>query len=332
MSYSPEDLGADLWSLPQPSEDIVERLARATDILDLLRRADEITPPEIDLWCALVLHETPKLYVHCPAPLSPTLALAIAQSMGEEAAIWGSSDSSPRAVAEHAQLSFVQLSERVLTGLSDAWHDHVTRRSEGIVAVTRAAATDARGLTLDRWRDTDEALEVAAWLIGALCDEKRPPSGIIDPLTGVHTREFFHEVLRHELCRGERQPTELSVMLLQLRRSAPLLADQRPPIELLATTASIVRRHLRRADVVARLDSHRLAALLPSTGPRDGLIAASRVGEALHEVEELVGWSIDIGVSGVGMETASPDELLNQAAHAMLSAQRGSSTGPFIYV
>jgi len=333
MSYSLGLPGAEQWPLPGKTDDVIERLARATDVLDLLRRADQITPPEIDLWCALVLREPrPELYVHCPAPLSPTLALALAESMGERVAAWSGSEQAPEIAADSARFSFARLSEVVLTELSDACRDLVTQRGDRLVAVTRAVATSSNGLTLARWREVDEPLEVISWMLGSFCEEERPPAGVIDPLSGAYTREFFDETLRNELMRSERHPAELSVILLQLRRSAQMLADQRPSPRMLALTAMAMRRQLRSADIVARLDSHRMATLLPATGPRSALIAASRLGEALHNAEHLEGWSLDIGVSGMGMETLEPEELLSQATHAMVSAQQGASKHPFVYV
>lgn len=332
MSYSLEDLGSTGSVLLAEGEDHLDRLAQATDILDLLRRADAFTPAEIDLWAALVMGDVPELYMHSPAPPSPTLVLAVAESMSAEAAVWRNGGRQARAVAEAAHLSCAALQLPVLNELPGAYRDHIAQRGDELVAIARAAATDARGLTLDRWREADQVLEVIAWILGSLVEGDRGEPGVIDPISGAHTRTFFEMALRNELWRVERYPAELSIVLLQLRRSASLLADQRPGPRLLACTASVMQRELRRADVIARLSSRRLGALLPATGPRDALIAASRLGEVLHDDSRLEGWSIDIGVTGLGMETLSAEELLDQARHAMLSAQRGAANCPFVYV
>ena len=74
--------------IPQAADDVLDRLAQATDVLDLLRRADEVTPPEIDLWSSLILGpaegESARLYIHSSAPITPALALAVSESMHEE--------------------------------------------------------------------------------------------------------------------------------------------------------------------------------------------------------------------------------------------------------
>lgn len=321
---------------PEAADDTLDRLARATDVLDLLRRADQVTPPEIDLWSALILGSTEeggaRLYVHSAAPITPALALAVGESMHDElAACCGSA---PEFVSiRQAGMSCADLSARVIGHFCDAFHDQVTSRGSETVGITRAGASSADGLTLQRWREADRALEVAAWLLATLTDDAREEdAGVRDPVTGQYSRAFFEHTLHNELARHQRAASELSVILLQLRRSSAMLSDERPSPGLLAATGAVMRRELREADVIARLDCRQLAALLPCTNPRNGLIAASRLGEALQDAEQLEGWSIDIGISGMGMETAEAGELLEQATHAMLSAGRGSSRHPHVYV
>jgi diguanylate cyclase (GGDEF)-like protein len=321
---------------PQEADGVLEELAQARDVLDLLRRADEVSPSEIDLWCALVLGTaeigSARLYVHSPAPITPALALAVAESMHDELSACTGSDCELGQVRQ-AGMSCADLGLEVMHRFCDTFHDQLTQRGRDTVGLTRAAASTPEGLTLQRWRRADDALEVAAWMLGALTDADREHGGVKDPISGQYSREFFQHTLHNELARHQRVASELSVILLQLRRSAKMMADERPSPLVLSTTGGLMRHELREADIIARLDCRRLAALLPCTSPRDGLIAASRLGEALQEEEQLEGWSIDIGVSGMGMETVGASELLDQATHAMLSASKGSSSGyPFVYV
>ncbi len=335
MSESLRDLCGDEAIFSQHTESLLDELAHATDVLDLLDRANRISPPEMDLWSALVLggpcQTNARLYVHCPAPLNTTVALALADSMAEELCACVE-ESLQIASVETASLSYGALQAEMVSDLSDAYHDHLTLRGADVVGVTRAAASVTDSLTPGRWRETAGVLEIAAWMLGALTDEDAGSPGIIDPISGVHTRAFFEAMLNGELARHQRAPSELSVVLLQLRRSVALLADEHPSPTVLVEAGRTMQRTLRESDVIARLDERRLAALLPCTGPRAGLMAATRLGETLQDNEALEGWSIDIGVSGLGLETASPEELVDQAAHAMSSAQRGSSTHPFVYI
>jgi len=312
--------------------DVLARLEGATDVLDLLQRADAITPPEIDLWGALVRSDPPHLYLHAPAPLSPTATHALAASMGAQVGAWAEGLEEPEICARVLQLSCAHMDRQVLTALSDAYRDRVVERSGQLAAICRAAASDARTLTLDRWRQADEALEVVAWLLAHFSDPGARRPGVIDPVCGAYTHDFFEAMLGIELARTERQASELTIVLLQIRRSAPLLADQCPPPQALATAARVMRTQLRSADVIARVASRRLAALLPSTGPRSGMIAAQRLGEALQDQPELQGWSVDIGISGLGIDLMSPHELLAQASEAMRAAERTAARYPYVFV
>lgn len=312
--------------------DVLTRLEGASDVLDLLRRADALTPREIDLWGALVCSDPPQLYVHAPAPLSPTLTHALAASMGARVGAWAGGSDEPEVCARELQLSCAQMDRPVLTALSDAYRDRAVERGGQLAAVCRAAASDGRNLTLDRWRQADEALEVVAWLLAHFSDPGARRPGVIDPVSGAYTHDFFEAMLGIELARTERQASELTIVLLQIRRSTPLLADQCPPPQALATAARIMRAQLRSADIIARVASRRLAALLPSTGPRSGMIAAQRLGEALQDQPELQGWSVDIGVSGLGIDLMSPQELLQQASEAMRAAERTAARYPYVFV
>lgn len=313
-------------------QDRLETLSAATDVLQLLRRADEVTPPEIDLWAALVLGESARMYVHCPRPPSPTATLALADSMKTELCDYGGEALAAAACAEQVRLSCASLGDEVMTGLTDAYRDHLTQRGEQVIGLTRAAATNTRGLTLDRWREAEEALEVAAWMLGSLAVAEEGNRGLTDPIAGVYTRAFFEETLRNELVRHARRAAEVAVIVLQLRRSSRALVDVQPSPALLAFVGAAIKDALRLSDVVARVASRQFAVLMPDTNPRGGLIAANRLGETLRDTHDLDGWSIDIGVSGVGLEVAGSDELLNQAEKAMRAAERRRTKHPFVYV
>lgn len=331
MSYPLQLPGEQPWE-ESDDADVLSRLEGATDALDLLLRADAVTPREIDLWAALVHGDPPELLVRAPAPLSPSVTRALAASLGAQAGVWAGESDAPDGDAPVLQLSCARMDGEVLTALPEAWRDRVVEARGELVAVCRAAASDGRNLTLDRWRRADETLEVVAWLLAHFSDAGARRPGVTDPLSGAYTRDFFEAVLAIELARTERQASELTIVLLQLRRSLPLLADQSPPPQALATAARVMRAQLRSADIIARVASRRLAALLPSTGPRSGMIAAQRLGEALQDQPDLQGWSVDIGVSGLGIDLVTPQELLQQASEAMRAAERTAARYPYVFV
>jgi diguanylate cyclase (GGDEF)-like protein len=329
----PEELRFEEGLLPSvKAESVLDTLAMATDVLDLLRRADQITPPEIDLWAALTVGDEPKLYVHAPRHPSPAFAIGLAESMSGELQACTGKDCKSALLSREAQMSCAHMDDTLLNDLSNAWRDHVTQRGEKVVGLSRAAATDDRALTLDCWRQADEALEVTAWMLGALADRKPNEVGVVDPITGLHTRAFFEEMLRHELDRQGRGASELSIALLQVRNSSPLLADMPVSPSVLAAAGAAIKRTLRRSDVIGRLDARTMAVMLPGTGPRKGLIAATRLGESLRDSGVLEGWSVDVGVSGLGIDLIEAHELMGQARHAMTTAEKGRAETPFVYL
>lgn len=93
----------------------------------------------------------------------------------------------------------------------------------------------------------------------ALDSSDEPPATIVDPVTGLYTREYFDERLDEELSRAIRHNLELSVIRIQV-------GDDLPEAALFAQVAQAVRNCMRRSDLVARADSHEIAALLPHTG------------------------------------------------------------------
>ena len=211
----------DLFS-PQAADDVLDRLAKATDVLDLLRQADQVSPPEIDLWSALILGSpedgSARLYLHSSAPITPALALAVSESMHDELASCCGSLPELGGVRQ-AGMSCGDLSAEVINRFCNAFHDQVTQRGSEPIGITRAGASVADGLTLQRWREADSALEVAAWLVGTLTDEGlEDDAGVRDPITGQYSRAFFQHTLKNELARHQRAASELSIVLLQLRR------------------------------------------------------------------------------------------------------------------
>ncbi len=322
----------DVLPLMQSETSVLDTLSRSSDVLDLLRRADSLTPPEIDLWAALVVGAEPRLYVHAPRQPSPTLTMALADSMRDELSACTGQACEVDPTCRRSQTSCVRLEDDMLHDLCDVWRDHVTQSGDTVVGVSRAAATDTRSLTLDRWRQADEVLEVSAWMLGTLGDSEQHQWGVTDPITGAFTQAFFQATLEQELNRQMRVPAELTLAIIQLRNSSVALADQPVPPAALAHATDVVARTLRKSDVVARLDGRRLGVLFPGTSPRHGLMAATRMGEAMRGAKELEGWSVDIGVSGLGMQAAGCDELISQAMQAMDAAEKGRADTPFVYL
>jgi RNA polymerase sigma-B factor len=93
-------------------------------------------------------------------------------------------------------------------------------------------------------------------------------SGITDPATGLYTRSYFLARLEEELSRATRHHYPVAVMLMSLEYLSdshggwvPMTADER-----LEALGQAIRSRVRRADLVARYESHQFALMLPHTG------------------------------------------------------------------
>lgn len=90
-------------------------------------------------------------------------------------------------------------------------------------------------------------------------DSEDNQSSIVDPVTGLYSRDYFDARLDEELSRAARHQLEVSVVRVTV-------SDSIPEAALFARVAQTVKGSMRRADIVARTDTHEISAVLPHTG------------------------------------------------------------------
>jgi len=147
----------------------------------------------------------------------------------------------------------------------------------------------------------------------------------IDPLTMVENRRAFVESLTRARSLSDRHGLSISIAYLDLDdfkrfndRFGHTAGDQ-----LLAVTASEIRRSLRPTDVVARLGGDEFALLLPDTGKETAEKILARVRTALDRAMRERQWrmTFSIGVSSLSPPLASVQELIQSADEAMYAAK-----------
>ncbi len=107
---------------------------------------------------------------------------------------------------------------------------------------------------------------------------------ITDPLTGLHNRRFFDELLDLEIHRAKRHAGNLSAGNLSLvfvdlddfKRYNDLYGH-RAGDSVLRQLAEVFRRVVRQSDVPCRWGGEEFAVLLPQTGKAEGLLLAERL-------------------------------------------------------
>ena len=110
-------------------------------------------------------------------------------------------------------------------------------------------------------------------------------AAITDPLTGLHNRRFFEDMLDIEAASATRQRTPLSVLLLDLDHFKRVndTHGHATGDAALAHVADLLRSHLHGGEVICRYGGEEFACLLPATSARAALSAAESVLGGLRQ-------------------------------------------------
>lgn len=127
-----------------------------------------------------------------------------------------------------------------------------------------------------------------------------------DPLTGAHTRRVFEEEVERELSRCRRQDDAFSVLLLDLDHFKKT-NDAHGHIagdKVLKGVTEIMRKVLRKEDMLARIGGEEFCAILPNADSAAAREVAERMRKSISDlVIEYKGKGIGVTVS-IGITTA----------------------------
>ena len=153
-------------------------------------------------------------------------------------------------------------------------------------------------------------------------------AAITDGLTGLRTRRYFEEALRHQSASSERHGTPLSLLLLDIdhfKRVNDTFGHNGGDRVLVEVTHRL-RELIRPGDVVARYGGEEFAVLLPSTGPEQAYEIAERirrgVGAAPIAVAETRLSRVTVSIGLAGLPAAGTTEELVLAADRALYAAK----------
>jgi diguanylate cyclase (GGDEF)-like protein len=154
-----------------------------------------------------------------------------------------------------------------------------------------------------------------------------------DPLTGLPNRTLFLDRLELALARGQRRPSAVAVLFLDLDRFKVIndSLGHDTGDRLLVDVAARLQAVLRPGDTVARFGGDEFTILCDDIdGERDAIIIAERVGEAvaapyvLDETEAYL--TASVGIAIASSRDARPEALIRDADAAMYRAkERGKS-------
>jgi len=132
---------------------------------------------------------------------------------------------------------------------------------------------------------------------------------ITDPLTGLYNRRYFFERLHMEWDRSQRYKTKMSVVMgdVDFFKKVNDTYGHSCGDMILANTALMFRKHLRKIDVIARYGGEEFILLLPETPKKDAWLVADRIrADMENTVHEWEGKKLSITLS-MGVEDTTGD-------------------------
>lgn len=151
----------------------------------------------------------------------------------------------------------------------------------------------------------------------------------LDSLTGLHNRRAFEEKIQREVQIAARDNTPLMLLMMDLDHFKQLndtwghaLGDRA-----LRTFGGVLLTVTGTRDAVARLGGEEFAILLPGRSPRSALSLAERLratveGLRLSEGEELVRFTVSVGLSSLLPGEKSFEPMLRRADRALYKVKR----------
>lgn len=151
----------------------------------------------------------------------------------------------------------------------------------------------------------------------------------LDSLTGLHNRRAFEEMVQREVQLACRDNTPLTLLMMDLDHFKQLndtwghsLGDRA-----LRTFGGVLLTVTGSRDAVARVGGEEFAILLPGRTPRVAMSLAERLratveGLRLSEGEELVRFTVSVGLSALLPGETTFEAMLRRADRALYKAKR----------
>jgi len=149
-----------------------------------------------------------------------------------------------------------------------------------------------------------------------------------DPLTGLHNRREFNEILERHFAHARRYATQGALLWMDLDGFKEINdgLGHKAGDELLASLAHRMRATVRESDVLARLGGDEFAVLYPNVDRDQAQIAASRLLEAIRKHQAVIEGrplrtTASIGIVLFPEHGTAAGELLMKADMAMYRAK-----------
>ena len=149
-----------------------------------------------------------------------------------------------------------------------------------------------------------------------------------DPLTGLHNRRHFSEVVSREFAAAERYGSDLTCLMFDLDHFKQIndRLGHRAGDEALISLANTITSELRTSDIAARFGGDEFILLLPQTSAMAARTLADRITKAFvrhaREKYPTVPAGLSIGIASLsGTRAHSAEALINEADKALYAAK-----------
>jgi len=153
-----------------------------------------------------------------------------------------------------------------------------------------------------------------------------------DGLTGLYNHRYFQDVLYHEVFRADRNDENFSLMFFDLDHFKQF-NDTNGHLEgdkLLQILGLILKKAVRRSDVVARYGGEEFVIILPSTSKKNAYIVAEKLRRYIEEYpfegresQPKGKVTVSIGIATFPDDGTDRTELIHRADKAMYRAKEG---------
>jgi len=152
-----------------------------------------------------------------------------------------------------------------------------------------------------------------------------------DPLTGLHNRRYFNEILAYEIDRSTRHKKDFSILSIDLDNFkgindayGHMCGDQ-----VLVHLAQVLRNKLRQGDVLARIGGDEFSIILPETKNESALIVAEALRQAISDydfdfdenITRRINLTISIGLATYPKDAETISDLVSGADLALYQAK-----------
>lgn len=160
-----------------------------------------------------------------------------------------------------------------------------------------------------------------------------------DPLTGLHNRRYFAELLEQSAAQARRQGYPLTLVMIDIDHFKRIndLYGHEAGDSVLAAIASRLTQHFREADVICRLGGEEFAVLMHDTEASDVQERTQALLETLactvhHHQETPVGTvTISCGIASYPLHADDPLALVGLADKALYTAKHAGRARTHIY-